>query len=172
MPSKLCNSFCAACLRAVASIVRLFAPISLPVHDLTIVSLDLVVGFGRNYKTLFRESRDYNDQTLDEATHHVEGMSADMGGTEILTPLSDLLKDHCDPEYAKQVSSNPGTSRPYDLILPSSNQIFVLTDGEVRNTGAVIQLIRDRYGTSSSFSHARRILSDMISCLWARIQTA
>jgi hypothetical protein len=40
-----------------------------------------VVGFGSTFETLFPESRPYDDQSLAEATKHVQALDADLGGT-------------------------------------------------------------------------------------------
>lgn len=49
-------------------------------------------------------------------------MNSNMGGTEIETPLRKILKSKVIPGYPKQ--------------------IFLLTDGEVNNTEAVIDIVR------------------------------
>jgi hypothetical protein len=88
------------------------------------------VGFGSTYQFLFQKSMDYNDSSLQKASTAVERMTADLGGTEILEPIRVILEDHADPEYARQV--------------------FVLTDGEVGNTDAILSLVRERTGTQLS----------------------
>lgn len=81
-----------------------------------------IVTFGSRFRMLFPESRLYDDITLAQASKHVQEMEADLGGTEILAPLREVLK------------KEPATGLP--------RQLFVLTDGQVTNTDAVIQLIR------------------------------
>lgn len=49
-------------------------------------------------------------------------MSADMGGTEILTPLQTILSREVIEGYPRQ--------------------IFLLTDGDISNTNSVIELVR------------------------------
>ncbi len=84
------------------------------------------MGFGSQYEFLFKQSRAYDDRSLQEASDAVPRMNANMGGTELLAPITEILEDHSDPSY--------------------SRQIFVLTDGEVSNTGAVLRTIRERTG--------------------------
>jgi Mg-chelatase subunit ChlD len=81
-----------------------------------------VVGFGSTFQALFPESRAYDDASLAEATAHVRGMEADLGGTEILPALETVLE------------AKPREGLP--------RQVFVLTDGDVSNTDAVIALAR------------------------------
>jgi Ca-activated chloride channel family protein len=81
-----------------------------------------IVGFGSKYEYLFPESRPYDEASLAEATRHVEGLEANLGGTEILPVLEWLLE------------------KPVREGLP--RQLFVLTDGQVTNTEAVIALVR------------------------------
>ena len=81
-----------------------------------------VVGFGTSFEPLFPQSRAYDEETLAGASRHVEGLKADLGGTEILPALEWIL------------------GRPPREGLP--RQVFVLTDGQVTNTDAVIGLVR------------------------------
>lgn len=90
-----------------------------------------VVGFGSTFEMLFPESRPYNDTTLAEASRHVAGLTADLGGTEILPPLAEILKR--------------------DAAGGLPRQLFVLTDGEITNTDAVIDLLRRHAGATRVF---------------------
>ena len=89
-----------------------------------------VVGFGSTFESLFPESRPYDEQSLAEATKHVQALDADLGGTEILPALEHVLEPR------------PGLPR----------QLFVLTDGEVSNTDAVIALARKHAGHTRVFT--------------------
>ena len=81
-----------------------------------------IVGFGSRYNKLWPTSVKYSQQTLTQASAHLSSMGADLGGTEILQPLSDILSAQLIPGYTRQV--------------------FVLTDGEVSNTAEVIECVR------------------------------
>ena len=82
-----------------------------------------IIGFGSSYRTLFPSSVPYNQRNLDVAIQHAETLQADLGGTELLSPL-------------KYVFSQP--------LLPGlPRQVFVLTDGSVSNTNACIQEVRN-----------------------------
>ena len=51
-----------------------------------------MVGFGSTHKMLFPKSMVYNETMLELADIALEGVQADMGGTEILKPLIDVFK--------------------------------------------------------------------------------
>jgi len=53
---------------------------------------------------MFPTSRAYNDSTLNEATVYVEGtINSNLGGTELLGPLRDILADLSDPDFPRQI---------------------------------------------------------------------
>eukprot|EP00286_Rhodomonas_abbreviata_P022157 CAMPEP_0181315904 /NCGR_PEP_ID=MMETSP1101-20121128/15617_1 /TAXON_ID=46948 /ORGANISM="Rhodomonas abbreviata, Strain Caron Lab Isolate" /LENGTH=489 /DNA_ID=CAMNT_0023423129 /DNA_START=83 /DNA_END=1548 /DNA_ORIENTATION=- len=82
-----------------------------------------IIGFGSDFKPLFKESRPYNDDSLEEASEYAKTLAADMGGTEILKPLSFALK---------AAPHREGCER----------QVFILTDGQVANNTQVFDLVR------------------------------
>ncbi len=88
-----------------------------------------VVGFGSSFEALFPESRPYDAESFALASALVETLEADLGGTEILPALEAVLT----------ARRQPGLPR----------QVFLLTDGEVSNTDAVISLV------SRHAAHAR-----------------
>ena len=81
-----------------------------------------IVGFGSSYQQLFPKSVAYDEQNLDKAIQHAQGMDADLGGTELLEPLKFIF------------GMKPQSGYP--------RQIFVLTDGSVSNSDACIQLMK------------------------------
>ena len=81
-----------------------------------------IVGFGSRVEALFDGCRPYDESSLATASQHVDSMDATLGGTEILPALEFVL-------------SQPRTSE-------RALQLVVLTDGEVTNTDAVIDLVR------------------------------
>lgn len=91
-----------------------------------------IVGFGSTYQSLFRESRPYDQASLDAASQCVAALRADLGGTEILPALT----------FALERPRDPGLSR----------QIVVLTDGEVTNTDAVLALAARHAGDARIFT--------------------
>ena len=91
-----------------------------------------VVGFGDRFESLFPETRPYGEASLEEASRHVAALKADLGGTEILPALRSVLE------------------RP--LASGRPRQLFVLTDGQVSNTAAVLELVRKHSGTTRVFT--------------------
>ena len=79
-----------------------------------------ICSFGSDHSFLWKKSRPYSAETLEEAQKHTETMDAEMGGTEILPPIRATV----DRRYK-------------DLPL----EIMVLTDGEVWDTESLFQYI-------------------------------
>ncbi|XP_061076724.1 von Willebrand factor A domain-containing protein 5B1-like [Conger conger] len=92
-----------------------------------------IIGFGSTFKSLFPSSQSYGEETLAIACEHIKKIRADMGGTNVLAPLTWILQQ---PLY-----------RGHPRLL------FLLTDGAVTNTGKVIELVRchARYTRCYSF---------------------
>lgn len=92
-----------------------------------------IIGFGSHFEELFADgSREYTQETLEEAKRCVRNLDANMGGTEIFAPLQKVL------------------SRPNAAGF--QKQIFVLTDGQVANVGQIVSLIATRKGSCRVFS--------------------
>ncbi|HSB73716.1 MAG TPA: VIT domain-containing protein [Candidatus Methylomirabilis sp.] len=91
-----------------------------------------VVGFGSTFALLFPESRPYTQESLETASVALAAMDADLGGTEILAPLRAILAKAPHPEVPRQ--------------------LFILTDGQVSNTQAVIGLLRKHAHTTRVFT--------------------
>jgi Ca-activated chloride channel homolog len=81
-----------------------------------------IVGFGSRVEALFDGCRPYDESSLATASQHVDSMDATLGGTEVLPALEFVL-------------SQPRSSE-------RALQLVILTDGEVTNTDAVIDLVR------------------------------
>ena len=81
-----------------------------------------IIGFGSSYRTLFPNTVPYDEKHLEKALKHAQEMEADLGGTELLSPL----------QYIFGTKPRSGYSR----------QVFVLTDGSVSNTNACIQQMK------------------------------
>jgi Ca-activated chloride channel family protein len=91
-----------------------------------------IVSFGSTHRRLFGASRPYDEASLAGARAHVAGLGADLGGTEILPALADVLTQ---PPV-------PGLPR----------QLLILTDGQVTNTDEVIALVRRHSGDTRVFA--------------------
>lgn len=90
-----------------------------------------IVGFGSTFASMFGESRPYTQENLDAASRWVETVDADMGGTEILAPLRAVL------------------DRPAG---GARREVILLTDGQVSNDAAVIELARRHAATTRIFT--------------------
>nr|XP_010310726.1 PREDICTED: von Willebrand factor A domain-containing protein 5B1 [Balearica regulorum gibbericeps] len=82
-----------------------------------------VIGFGSTFKTLFPASQTYCEESLAIACKSIKRIRADMGGTNILSPLKWVIRQ---PIH-----------RGHPRLL------FLLTDGAVSNTGKVLELLRN-----------------------------
>ena len=91
-----------------------------------------IVSFGSRFAPLFEGSRPYDDASLAEASAFVRSMDADMGGTEILPALQYVVQQ--------------------PLVAGMARQVLVLTDGEVTNTDAVIDLARRHVASARFFT--------------------
>ena len=80
-----------------------------------------VFSFGDYSKRLFPESVKYELDKINDAITQIKGYDADMGVTQIEDQLKRILSSSIIPSYPKQ--------------------IFILTDGQVSNTGKVIDLL-------------------------------
>ncbi|XP_014353627.1 von Willebrand factor A domain-containing protein 5B1 [Latimeria chalumnae] len=91
-----------------------------------------IIGFGSTFRTLFPSSQTYNEDTLAVACDYIRKIRADMGGTNLLSPLTWILRQ---PVH-----------RGHPRLL------FLLTDGAVSNTGKVIELVRNHARSARCYS--------------------
>uniref|UniRef100_A0A087XPQ4 VWFA domain-containing protein n=1 Tax=Poecilia formosa TaxID=48698 RepID=A0A087XPQ4_POEFO len=81
-----------------------------------------IYSFGTTFEYIFPNSVKYTQKTMENALKKVEEMAADLGGTEILQPLTLIYSQQCIPNHPRQ--------------------LFVFSDGEVGNTKDVLDLVR------------------------------
>ncbi|EMP28316.1 von Willebrand factor A domain-containing protein 5B1 [Chelonia mydas] len=91
-----------------------------------------VIGFGSTFKTLFPSSHTYCEESLAIACESIKKIRADMGGTNILSPLKWIIRQ---PIH-----------RGHPRLL------FLVTDGAVSNTGKVIELLRKHSFSTRCYS--------------------
>ncbi|XP_051883013.1 von Willebrand factor A domain-containing protein 5A-like isoform X2 [Pristis pectinata] len=91
-----------------------------------------IYGFGSHFTSFFPKSVEYSQSSMQEALAKVKDIGADMGGTEILQPLSAIYSTPC-------VSGRP-------------RQLFVFTDGEVSNTKEVVAEVQRNAHNHRCFS--------------------
>ena len=92
------------------------------IHSLPVSSYFNVILFGSSFQSLFPESKLYDDHTFEDARTSIHGIDANLGGTEILSPLQHIFNQPLKAGLARQV--------------------FVLTDGQVSNSSACIDLVK------------------------------
>ncbi|KAM5126716.1 von Willebrand factor A domain-containing protein 5B1 [Mantella aurantiaca] len=95
-------------------------------------SLFNIIGFGSTFRSLFPCSQSYSEESLAIACESVKKLRADMGGTNILSPLNWIIQQP--------------VCRGHPRLL------FLLTDGAVSNTGKVIELIRHHSSFTRCYS--------------------
>jgi hypothetical protein len=86
-----------------------------------------ICSFGTQYSFLWPQSVEYTQRSLDEAVEHVKAFSANYGGTEMLAPMRETLKQR----------------------IPESNlEVFLLTDGEIWDQDQLFKLINQEITAS------------------------
>ncbi|KAI5481409.1 hypothetical protein MNV49_004165 [Pseudohyphozyma bogoriensis] len=103
---------------------------SLPHKD----SLFNIVSFGSSHASLWKESKAYNQKTLEEATSCVDQMHADFGGTEIRNALEYVFKTR-------------NKERP--------TSVFVLTDGDAWQLDEVLETVKISVASASKEAYLR-----------------
>ena len=81
-----------------------------------------IFSFGTSMKQMYKESQSYTKDIINKTLAEIDTMQADMGGTNMLAPVSSALKAKLDTKYPKN--------------------IFILTDGSIGNTDEVVSEIR------------------------------
>lgn len=80
-----------------------------------------IIGFGSGLEALFETPQPYNMTTLEQPSLYASNMHADLGGTDMLLPLTKIF--HQEPP------------------LGAERQVFVLCDGQVSNDKEVFEVI-------------------------------
>lgn len=88
--------------------------------------------FGDHYDRLFLGSESYTEESLAEALAFLESTDSDLGGTEILSPITSIY------------SENPKNS--------GGRYIILLTDGEVGNEDEIFDIARKNQESTRVFS--------------------
>ncbi|OMJ67694.1 hypothetical protein SteCoe_35071 [Stentor coeruleus] len=82
-----------------------------------------IVSFGDNYNNMFNTSSDVNEENIEIAVKKTKKFKADMGGTNIKSPLMFIFDKKTDFRYPRS--------------------IFLLTDGQVNDTNDVVDIISE-----------------------------
>jgi len=89
--------------------------------------------FGSEFDRLFSFSEEYSEKSLKKALKYLQKMKADLGGTEILSPLKEI--------YTADAQDRKG-----------KRSIILITDGEVGNEDEIIETARKNRGSTRLFS--------------------
>ena len=110
------GSMCGANIQNASDALVLF------IKSLPVTCYFNVIAFGSTFRNLFEVSQKYSMETVEKAMLFADKLQASLGGTELLNPLHWVLK------------------KP--LIGDMPRQVFILTDGAVTNTKAVLREIQ------------------------------
>jgi Ca-activated chloride channel homolog len=113
------------------SIAQATAALELCLRSMSVGDTFNVCRFGSNWELLAPEPLVYSQERLDQAIMHIQ-RGANLGGTELYPPLEAILS----------VPPRAGTIR----------NVIVLTDGQVTNEPAVIELARKHRATNRIFA--------------------
>ena len=118
------------------------------IQSLPVNSYFQLIGFGTNFKKYNEEPVIYNKENVEKIINIINSLKADLGGTNISSPLSAIYNDN---NYSK---------------INLSKNIFLLTDGQVHDREQCINLITTN---SSKFRiHALGIGTDFDKILIER----
>ncbi|XP_021118618.1 von Willebrand factor A domain-containing protein 5B1 isoform X2 [Heterocephalus glaber] len=91
-----------------------------------------VIGFGSTFKTLFPSSQTYNEESLAMACDNIQRIRADMGGTNIFSPLKWIVRQPVHQGHPRL--------------------LFLITAGAISNTGKVLELLRNHAFSTRCYS--------------------
>ena len=91
-----------------------------------------VVRFGSTFEVLFEESAPYDKIHFDDAIAKADIMDANLGGTDLLSPMTYIFGKPTKPGFVRQV--------------------FILTDGQVENESEILALATKNRNTHRVFS--------------------
>ena len=120
------------------------------VHSLPLGSKFNIFSFGTLYTKVFNESQIYTDESFKKAMEEISQFSANMGGTEILTPIQDIFQKQVDPKLPRH--------------------LYLLTDGAVANTKEIVSEIKKnvKYCRVHTFGIGEGASSELIkNCAFA-----
>ena len=94
-----------------------------------------IIGFGSDFKKYDQIPKEYNEYNIKNSIQLIYGLEADLGGTDIYSPLQDIYN----------------SDKIYDKIELPKN-IFLLTDGEINNKGDTLAIIEKNSNKYSIYS--------------------
>ena len=106
--------------------------LSVFIHSLPVDAHFNIICFGSRKKDLFHTSKALTDESLAEATNLIKRIDADLGGTEIYSPLESIFLQ--------------------PKIVGKPRQVFVITDGDVSNSSECINLVNKHSSNNRVFT--------------------
>ena len=94
-----------------------------------------IIGFGSNFQKYDKEPKEYNKENIKNSIELIKGLKADLGGTDIYSPLIDIYNSY----------------KIYNKINLPRN-IFLLTDGEILNKEDTLSIIENNSNQFSVYS--------------------
>jgi hypothetical protein len=91
-----------------------------------------IIGFGSTYVSLFNTSQVVSPENIDTAKKHINSIAADLGGTNLLDPLTDIYQQYVPKHVARQ--------------------IFVISDGCVEYRTECVELAKRHANNTRIFS--------------------
>jgi len=104
-------------------------------QSLPIGSFYQIIGFGSEFKKYDKIPKEYTKENIQESLKIIDNLKADLGGTNIFSPLKDIYDSF----------------EIYDKIKISKN-IFLLTDGDIENKEETLALIENNNNNFSIYS--------------------
>ena len=100
-----------------------------------------IVSFGSTFTKMYSSSQQNTSKITSKTIQQLENFQADMGGTDILEPLTSIFSESpcLDPPVNKLSKYFFGAGSPHEC----ARSIFLLTDGQVSNNEEVIKLIKE-----------------------------
>lgn len=95
-----------------------------------------IIGFGSEYKSLWKSPVKYNDSNIKTALDYAKNIKADMGETELYKCLDDCITEKIESYIKKSWLSNSNTNTDYENI------IIVLTDGQIYGSNQFVDMIK------------------------------
>jgi len=104
-------------------------------QSLPVGSYYQIIGFGSNFQKYDEEPKEYNKENIKNSIELIKGLKADLGGTDIYSPLIDIYNSY----------------KIYNKINLPRN-IFLLTDGEILNKEDTLSIIENNSNQFSVYS--------------------
>ncbi|KAG8807767.1 hypothetical protein FRC17_004274, partial [Serendipita sp. 399] len=102
-----------------------------------------IVSFGSNHSSLWPTSQPYTANTMEHASHHVDSMEANYGGTELWSALHSAIQSRHDVKQKQKLAVTSGNNNNNNETAANSEKmptsVFVLTDGEAWDVERIVQ---------------------------------